>query len=130
MSTDQIIELLKVFVSWPVAAIVIIFFLKDYVQKFLDRLLDSKNGELEIGTVKAKLGELVENGRNVIDDLGELQILLAETRLIELKFAERNMGHGFKPEEIEKLKSQISKLTELLNSNKSSKKDALKRASS
>lgn len=119
MTIDNSIKILELLMSWPAAAVIIVVLLKQYVYKFLDRIIESKNSEVEIGSIKVKLGELVDKGSHTIDDLEKLQILMAETRLTELKFHKENarrMGFSVNSEEIE---SQISALENLINSNKS-----------
>lgn len=123
MTIENSIKILELLISWPVAAIIIVVLLKRYVYKFLDRIIDSENSELEIGPIKAKLGELVDKGSHTIDDLEKLQILMAETRLTELKFHKENshrMGFFVRDGEIE---SQILALEKIINSNKSKQRD-------
>jgi hypothetical protein len=115
---DIFIKLLEIFISWPVAVVILALMFKAPLRVFVEQFLQSSNAKLKVGSVEVELGNLVAENKEVLSGINELHLLIAKSRLIELQFAQRNMAHGFRGEELPDLREIIKQLEHKLSSNK------------
>jgi hypothetical protein len=85
--------------SWPVAAILIVLVFRRSLLELMARLTASEQGKAEIGPVRIELGNLAKEGRIAVDKLNRLNILMAESRLLELEITLSRFGAGFSVEQ-------------------------------
>jgi hypothetical protein len=100
-------------VSWPVAALVIALVFRRPLLRLLDRLTASDQVKAEIGPVKIELGKLAEQGQIAVGNLTRLNLLMAESRLLELEITEANFGRVFSAEQRARMKAHIDELRQL-----------------
>ena len=113
MDTAQ--ELLKIVISWPMAVIIALLILREPIRRVIQRLVQSDSGKAKLGPVEIELGKIAEDGRQAVDQLHRLNVLMAETRLLELEITEGNFGPMFSEEQREKMQQQINELRLLMN---------------
>lgn len=111
-------EILNIIISWPFALTVIVILLRKPAVALVDRLVKSEHGKAKMGPVEIELGEIAQEGRQAISNLNRLNILMAESRLLELEITNSMFGSVFTTEQQNKMKYHISELKNLV-SNKS-----------
>jgi hypothetical protein len=65
--------------------------------------------------VGSQLSELAKEGSNAIEELKKLNIIIAESRLLELQVMRMSFGSFFSPQQNEKFDKNIDDLKEVLN---------------
>jgi hypothetical protein len=78
-------EILKIVVSWPMVAIVMVILLRKPIKSLVDRLILSEAGKAKIGPFEVELGKLAESREKVMSDFSQLNQAMAETRLLSSK---------------------------------------------
>ncbi len=99
--------------SWPVAALIIALIFHRPLLGLLDRLTASDYGKAAVGPVKIELGKLAEQGKIAVGTLNRLNLLMAESRLLELEITEANFGRVFSGEQRARMKQHIEELRQL-----------------
>jgi len=112
--------------SWPVAALVIALLFRRPLLRLLDRFTTSDQAKAEFGPVKIELGKLVEQGQIAVGTLNRLNLLMAESRLLELEITEANFGRVFSAEQRARMKAHIDELRQLTQRNPMREGDAVK----
>ena len=111
----EIKEILQIVLSWPVAAIVCVLFLRGPITKLVDRLINSESGKAKVGPIEIELGKLAEEGQQAVSTLNRINYLMAESRLLELEITEGNFGAVFSDEQRGKMQVQINEFKKLTN---------------
>ena len=106
-------EILEILISWPTVTILVVVTLRKPLTRFIERLTQSDHVEAQLGPATIKLGQLVEEGDRAVKNLGRLQVLMAETRLLELEITDNHFGRHFSPEQRNQMKKQIEELRRL-----------------
>jgi hypothetical protein len=96
--------------SWPVVGLVIALLFRRPILAVLERFTASDQGRAEIGPVKIELGKLAREGKVAVDRLNRLNLLMAESRLLELEITEANFGPIFSEEQRARMKQHIDEL--------------------
>jgi hypothetical protein len=109
----EIKDILQIVLSWPVAAIVCVLFLRSPITKLVDRLINSESGWAKVGPIEVELGKLAKEGQQAVSKLNRINYLMAESRLLELEITEGNFGAVFSNEQRERMKVQINELKKL-----------------
>lgn len=99
--------------SWPVVGLVIAFIFRNPLLLFFERFSTSDESKAEIGPIKIELRNLAREGHDAIASLNRLNILMAETRLLELEITEGMFGSVFTDDQRARMKGQIEELRQL-----------------
>ena len=102
--------------SWPLAALIIALIFHRPLRGLLERLTTSDEGRAEIGPIKIELGKLAREGQDAIHNLSRLNILMAESRLLELEITEAAFGSVFSDEQHSRMKQHIEELRRIVSS--------------
>ena len=108
-----------VLLSWPVAAVMIVLIFRRSLLCLLERFTSSDEGKAEFGPVKIELGRLAREGQVAVDKLNRINVLMAESRLLELEITETTFGGVFSSDQRESMKRQIAELRRLTSPNES-----------
>jgi len=107
-------EIVKAFLSWPTACLVAVLVLHRPIARLINRLVHSeKGGEVDLGPVKVKLGEVAEGGERAVRALNDLNLVMADSRELELRITDRMFGLPLQPSEREQLQQHIEKVRQL-----------------
>lgn len=106
-------EILEVLISWPAAAIVAVLVFRKPLMRLVERLIESDSGKAKVGPVEIELGRIAEEGATALETLKRLNVLMAESRLLEMEITEGNFGAVFTPEQRSRMKEQIEELRTL-----------------
>lgn len=112
---EEIKEILTVLVSWPTAVIVAVLVFRSSIKMLIERLINSESGKAKVGPVEVELGKLAKEGKEAVNSLNRINVLMAESRLLELEITEANFGPRFSLEQQEKMQEQINELRQLTN---------------
>jgi hypothetical protein len=99
--------------SWPMATLLIALIFRKPLLRLLERLTSSDEGKAEIGPIKIELGKLAREGQDAVNNLTRLNILMAESRLLELEITEATFGPVFSDEQRERMNQHIAELRRL-----------------
>lgn len=99
--------------SWPLAALMTALIFRKPVLRVLERFTSSDEGKAEIGPIKIGLGKLAREGHDAVNNLNQLNILMAESRLLELEITVATFGLMFSEGQHERMKQQIAELRRL-----------------
>jgi len=99
--------------SWPVTGLIIVLLFRRPILNVLERFMASDQGRAEIGPVKIELGRLAQEGKVAVDRLNRLNLLMAESRLLELEITQANFGRVFSDEQRTRMKRHIDELRSL-----------------
>ena len=118
-------EVIQLVISWPMAVIVGILVLRSPIRILIERLIRSESGKAKIGPVEIELGKLAEEGQQAVHNLNRLNLLMAESRLLELEIVESRFGPFFSPEQRKRMQNHIKELNKLIEAaNKAISADA------
>ena len=106
-------EILEVLISWPAATIVAVLVFRKPLMRLVERLIESDSGKARVGPVEIELGRIAEEGATAVETLRRLNVLMAESRLLELEITEGNFSTVFTPEQRSRMKEQIEELRTL-----------------
>ncbi len=90
--------------------------LRNPIKILIERLIKSESGKAKIGPVEIELGKLAEEGQQAVANLNRINLLMAESRLLELEITEGNFGPVFSKEQRERMKKHIDELRKLTKS--------------
>jgi hypothetical protein len=110
--------------SWPVIILMIALIFRKPLLRLLERFTSSDEGRAEIGPIKIELGKLVREGQDAVNNLNRLNVLMAESRLLELEITEGTFGPMFSDEQHARMKQQIDELRQLTASEQALDKNA------
>ncbi|UXD88620.1 hypothetical protein [Thalassolituus hydrocarboniclasticus] len=115
--TESTLKIIPLVLSWPVAAVLIVLFLRKPIMKVVDRFIDGQSGRAKIGPIEVELGQLADNGKKAIQQLNDINHIIAKSRLIELEITTETLSHAFSTKhkkDLEKVTLELKeKLTEL-----------------
>ncbi|MEW8660799.1 MAG: hypothetical protein AB2557_00010 [Candidatus Thiodiazotropha sp.] len=112
---EEVKEIFAVLISWPTAVIVAVLVLRSPIKMLIERLINSESGKAKVGPVEVELGKLAKEGKAAVNSLNRINVLMAESRLLELEITEGNFGPVFTPEQRAKMQEQINELRKLTN---------------
>lgn len=119
MASTEILEWVKaigaLICSWQVVAVFTLFiFRKPLLELFKQfsgpNVIKAKVGPVEI---ERELGKLAETGKQAVENINQLNQLMAESRLLELEITEGNFGAVFTKEQRQRMQNHIDKLRKL-----------------
>jgi hypothetical protein len=97
--------------------LVIALIFRQPLLRLFERFTTSDNAKAAIGPVKIELGKLAEQGRMAVGTLNRLNLVMAESRLLELEITEANFGPVFSSEQRTRMKAHIAELRRLTEEN-------------
>ena len=106
-------EILQILIAWPTATIIGVLVLRSPIQKLVERLIKSESGKAKVGPVEIELGKLAEEGKDAVKTLNKLNLLMGESRLLELEITEGNFGAALSDEQRERMRRHIEELRKL-----------------
>ena len=109
-------ELLAIVVSWPTAIIISVLVLRAPIKMLIQRLVHSEIGRAKVGPIEVELGKLAEQGREAVESLDRLNLLMAESRLLELEITQGKFGSALTPDQRARMERQIEELRGLTDS--------------
>jgi len=124
MASTEILEWVKaigaLICSWQIVAVFTLFvFRKPLLELFKQftgpNVIRAKVGPVEI---ERELGKLAETGKQAVENINQLNQLMAESRLLELEITEGNFGAVFTTEQRQRMQNHIDKLRKLTQSDK------------
>jgi hypothetical protein len=112
----DVIEILKIVLSWPLIVMVLILLFKKPLVLLIERMVQSDGGKIKVGGIlELELKEFAEKGTKVVDDMCRLNYLMAESRLLELEITNGKFSQVFTLEQRECMHKQIEELKKLTN---------------
>ena len=116
--SSEILEWIRVIgslaLSWPVVIFVIALIFRKRLLSLFDRFIGSDEGsKIEVASVKIELGKLAREGKNAVNNLGRLTVLMAESRLLELEITAGTFGAVFSSEQRKQMNQHIEELRRL-----------------
>ena len=103
-------------ISWPVVVLIMALLFRKQLLLLVERFRESDEGKIELGSVKIELGKLAREGHDAVNNLNRINVLMAESRLLELEITENNFGGRFTAEQRERMKQHIAELKRLIAS--------------
>lgn len=87
------------------------------VRNLTSLLRETKNIAIEKASMQigSQLSELAEEGSNAIDELKKLNVIIAESRLLELQVIKSMFGNFFSKSDLVKVEQNIESLKKVLN---------------
>ncbi|WP_447042926.1 hypothetical protein [Vreelandella sp. H-I2] len=98
----------------PAVVVISVFLLRQAILKIVDRLVSGESGKAKLGFVEIELGKLAKDGREAVDNLNEVSMVLAKSRLLELEITRDNFSTVFTVDQERELNELISKLREAI----------------
>ena len=97
--------------SWPVAVVIVALIFKEQLEVWLDSVKKFKAGPVEI---QRELKAVAEAGKNALDSVSQMIVLLGESRMTELQVTLNAVGAGFPARDQETMRKQIAEIDKLL----------------
>lgn len=116
------LDILSFAFSWPVAAVMIVLFLRKPIMKVVDRFVGGESGKARIGPIEVELGQLADDGKKAIKQLHEINHIVAKSRLLELEITMATLSTAFSPrhqEELERITLELKEKLDGLDRSKS-----------
>lgn len=98
-------------------AIVGIFVFRSHIKLFAERFKNSERAKAQIGPLKVEVDEFVNEGRQAVHNLNRLNLLMAESRLLELEVTQSLFANGFTTEQRKRMEKHIKEIRKLLETN-------------
>ncbi|MFK4753680.1 hypothetical protein [Oceanobacter antarcticus] len=113
--TESTLKIISLVLSWPVAAVVIVLFLRKPIMKVVERFIGGQSGKAKIGPIEVELGQLADDGKKAIQQLNDINHIVARSRLIELEITMMTLSHAFSTKHQKDLEKVTLELKEKLN---------------
>lgn len=101
--------------SWPTFAVLFVLIFRAPIRSLIQRLTQSTDSKAKFGPIEVELGKLAEQGHQAVQKLNRLNVLMAESRLLELEITESKFRGVFTPDQQQRMRSQIEELRALTN---------------
>lgn len=112
--TESILKILPYIFSWPIASVLIALFLRKPIMKIVDRFVSGQSGKARIGPIEVELGLLADDGRKAVQQLNDINHIVAKSRLLELEITMGTLSSAFSITQQEQLNKIIIELREKL----------------
>ncbi len=119
MPSNEVLEWVKAIgslvFSWPIMILVALVIFRKPLHKLIDQLTGTDVKRAKVGPVEIEreLGNLAKEGKQAVETMNRLNILMAESRLLELEITDSMFGSIFSPEQRQRMKEQIDELRKL-----------------
>ncbi|PSU82513.1 hypothetical protein CTM93_13035 [Photobacterium phosphoreum] len=91
----HVLDILALILSWQGVVLLAVFVLRKPLIKLVDRFTLGDAPKAKFGSIEIDLGKLVQDGSKAVDNLNEINLIVARGKLIEFEFAERSVGATF-----------------------------------
>jgi hypothetical protein len=109
--TVSLLELLNFFGPWPLVALILGLLLVPAMTMVLLRANGVKLGPIEIN----RLNEAVKRSEQAADNLDDLTVAMAESRIVELEVAASQIVTTLSEQDKNRLRTEISKLRSVVS---------------
>lgn len=99
--------------SWQVVIFVVVLIFREQIVKLFERFMGSEEGTATFGPIKIELRKLARQGKEAVNNFNELNVLMAKSRLLELKITKANFSKVLTPEQLQQMEQQIDELQRL-----------------
>ena len=82
--------------------------------KIVERLINGKTGKAKIGPVEVELGQLADDGKKAVQQLNDINQLIAKSRLLELEITMTSLSPAFSETQQKQLAEITHELKEKL----------------
>ena len=119
MPSNEVFERVKVIgsliFSWPVILLFALVIFRKPLHKLIDQMtgVDVKRAKVGPVEIERELSNLAREGKQAVETMNRLNILMAESRLLELEITYNMFGPMFSAEQRERMHQQIDELREL-----------------
>jgi len=115
---ENVKEIMQIIFAWPIVSIIGLIILRKPLFLLVNRFIKSDQGNAKIGPVEIRFGKVVEDGEKAVSNLKQINILMAESRLLELKITQKIISQGMHSGVIdrtfqEEMQTHIEKFKEL-----------------
>jgi hypothetical protein len=103
--------------SWPVMMLFALAIFRKPLYKLIDQMTGSDVKRAKVGPVEIEreLSNLAKEGKQAVDTMNRLNVLMAESRLLELEITAGMFGSFFSSVQRQQMKEQIDELRKLTN---------------
>ncbi|MBI3913884.1 MAG: hypothetical protein HY327_06830 [Chloroflexi bacterium] len=128
MQSSEILEWVKVIsglvCSWPTLTLLALIVFRKPLSDLIKRFSGEDVRKAKIGPVELEreLGELANKGKQAVDNMSQLNELMAESRLLELEITEGMFSTVFSEEQRKQMRKHIDELRKLTAQNQQEKK--------
>ncbi len=104
-----------ILISWPVVGLLALFILRKPFLKLIGQFTNSDIRKAKIGPIEIEreLTKLAEQGQQAVSNLNRINLLMAESRLLELEITEGIFGTFFSDDQRNRLSAQIEEFRSL-----------------
>jgi hypothetical protein len=119
MPSNEVLEWVKAIgslvFSWPVMILLALVIFRKPLRKLIDQLTGTDIKRAKVGPIEIEreLGNLAKEGKQAVETMNRLNILMAESRLLELEITDSMFGSIFSPAQRQRMKEQIDELRKL-----------------
>ncbi|MBC8228202.1 hypothetical protein H8E77_01480 [bacterium] len=119
MSSNEILEWVNAIGSlncfWPLIILLSIVIFRKPLYKLIEQLTGTDVKRAKIGPVEIEreLGNLAKEGKQAVEIMNQLNILMAESRLLELEITDGMFGSIFSSTQRQQMQEQIDGLRKL-----------------
>ena len=119
MPSNEVLEWVKaigsLIFSWPVMILLALVVFRKPLHKLIDQMTGADVKRAKVGPVEIEreLSNLAKKGNKAVETMNRLNILMAESRLLELEITDSMFGSIFSPEQRQRMQQQIGELRKL-----------------
>jgi hypothetical protein len=120
MSSQEILQWVNsigpLLCSWPTVVLLALIVFRKPLSKLIQELINENVKRAKVGPVEIEreLGKLAEEGKQAVENMNQLNILMGKTRLFELEVTEGKFGPVFSPEQRAQMQQHINELRTLM----------------
>lgn len=112
---DTIKDIFEIVLSWQAVTIYSILILRNNISAIVSRIVSSNDSEIELGAIKVKLGEIVNDSDIFLNQLNDINYILADSRRLELEITLNKFPHSFDEKQQEEMLKHIHALKNISN---------------
>ena len=119
MSSNEILEWVKaigsLIFSWPVMILLALIIFRKPLYKLVDQMTGTDVKRAKVGPVEIEreLSNLAKEGKQAVETMNRLNMLMAESRLLELEITDGMFGSMFSSAQRRRMQQQINELHKL-----------------
>lgn len=119
MPSNEVLEWVKaissLIFSWPVMILFALVIFRKPLYKLIDQMTGTDVKRAKVGPVEIEreLSNLAKEGKLAVETMNQLNILMAESRLLELEITDGMFGSMFSPAQRQRMQQQIGELRKL-----------------
>ena len=119
MPSNEVFEWVKaigpLICSWPIVILLALVIFRKPLHKLIDQFTgaDVKRAKVGFVEIEREFGNLAKEGKQAVETMNRLNILMAESRLLELEITDGMFGSIFSPSQRQRMQEQIDQLRKL-----------------